>query len=93
MTKPLTIEQAIEALKAADEIRGLRCFVITYSDYHALLALLEGLRWRKVGEERLIAEQAAEIERLRAILSRAVKDYQGDEWVPDAEAALAGGDA
>ena len=45
------------------------------------------------GMERLIAEQAAEIERLRALLSRAVKDYQGDEWVPDAEAALAGGDA
>ena len=45
------------------------------------------------GMERLIAEQAAKIERLRAILSRAVKDYQGDEWVPDAEAALAGGDA
>ena len=51
MTKPLTIEQAIEALKATDEIRGLRCFVITYSDYHALLALLEGLRWRKVSED------------------------------------------
>ena len=45
------------------------------------------------GMERLIAEQATEIERLRAFLSRAVKDYQGDEWVPDAEAALAGGDA
>ena len=59
MTKPLTVEQAIKLLKKMPveswlvrrERPGMRVD-LDMCDYHALLALLEGLRWRKVGEER-----------------------------------------
>ena len=48
----MTPEQAIAALKGADrQIFGTNRVVLMSDDnYHALLALLEGLRWKRVSE-------------------------------------------
>ena len=53
MTKTLTVEQAIELLQTSDRCNwGEPAMWVKMTDYHALLALLEGLRWRRVSEEK-----------------------------------------